>query len=167
MNRRQAAKNLLFAGVGAPLLPYCSGEDWPAFAQLNLSDKSYRTVQALIEQILPDDDEQIINRESRLEFVLKQVNDRFSDEQITQFKAGLDALNEATRTEYGRPFFQLQPEQQLSVILAQAEAESAAGFCLQQTKALCVEHFTRSEHYLKTYLDFEFAPGRYVGCVTV
>jgi hypothetical protein len=167
MNRRQATRNILLAGAGVTLLPYCSTEDWPSFENLGLENKAYRTTQALIDQILPDNDENIQNQESRLEFVLKQVNDRFSSEDIEQFKAGLEAVDQAARTEHGRAFSKLPPEQQMATILAQAETESPAAFCIQRTKRLCVEHFTRSEYYMKNLLDFEFAPGRYVGCAKV
>lgn len=149
------------------LLPYCSAEHWPTFENLALENKAYRTVQALIEQVLPDNDEHIQNRESRLEFVLKQVNDRFSAEDIKRFKTGLTAIDQAARTAHGRAFNKLESTQQMAGILAQATTESPAGFCIRSTKGLCVEHFTRSEYYMKELLDFEFAPGRYVGCAKV
>jgi len=167
MNRRQATRNILLVGAGASLLPYCSIQDWPTFENLRLENKAYRTVQALIDQILPDNDDTIQNPESRLEFVLKQVNDRYSPEEIEQFKTGLDAIDQAAQTEHGRSFNKLPPEQQMAGILAQAETEGPAAFCIQRTKRLCVEHFTRSEYYMKELLDFEFAPGRYVGCAKV
>lgn len=167
MNRRQAARNILLVGAGTSLLPYCSSNNWPTFENLDLEKKAYRTVQALINQILPDNDEPIQNRESRLSFVLKQVNDCYSPEDIEQFKNGLNAIDEEARKTYGRSFSRLPAEEQMASLLVQAETEGEAAFSIRLTKRLSVEHFTRSEYYMKELLDFEFAPGRYVGCAKV
>lgn len=168
MNRRQAAKNILLVGAGATLLPYCSTENWPTYENLGLENKAYHTVQALINQILPDDDERIKNMESRFDFVLKQLNDRYAPEDIEQFKSGLTLLDETANEAHQTSFYKLAPEEQLATILSLSEKQDdPAAFCIGTTKRLCVEHFTRSEYFMKEIMDFEFAPGRYIGCVAV
>jgi len=32
---------------------------------------------------------------------------------------------------------------------------------------LTVQHFASSEYFLKNYMEFEFIPGRYSGCLNV
>jgi hypothetical protein len=154
-------------GAGASLLPYCTAERWPSFENLALENKAYKTLQALINQILPDEDEQITNMESRFEFVLKQVNDLYSTENIEQFKNGLKQLNETTRENHNQDFHKIAAEEQLATLVSLVDQEGSAAYTIQTTKGLCVEHFTRSEYFMKELMDFEFVPGRYVGCMEV
>ena len=40
-------------------------------------------------------------------------------------------------------------------------------FFINTTKHLSITHFTTSEFYLTEYLNYEYAPSRYIGCVTI
>ena len=40
-------------------------------------------------------------------------------------------------------------------------------FFINTTKRLSIRHFTTSEFYLTEYLNYEYAPSRYIGCVTI
>ncbi len=40
-------------------------------------------------------------------------------------------------------------------------------YFFDQTFYLTKQHFTTSEFFMKNYKDFEFVPGRYIGCKEV
>ena len=40
-------------------------------------------------------------------------------------------------------------------------------FFINTTKDLSITHFTTSEFYMTEYLNYEYAPSRYIGCISI
>lgn len=170
MNRRKAIRNIAIVSTGIVLLPACEMESLPVYENLALEPQQLDLIDWLTNAILPKEGLEISTPESTSDFVLTMLNDCYAPEDIRQYLAGSKIFVQYVKDEYGISYKKLNPEQSIllfSEIMKSGLLPESLKFFLATTKQLTVRHFTSSEYFMKNHLDFEFAPGRYLGCVRV
>lgn len=160
-----------FVSAGALLLPACNlGEAIPVYERVPLEDDQYRLIDWLTQAILPDGEPLVETPEKATHFVLTMLNDCYAPEDIEKYRLGLQLFNQHIEDTYNTSYKRLDPEQQVLLFTEVSESEILPDnlkYFLSTTKRLTVRHFTTSEYFLTNHLDFEFVPGRFVGCVPV
>ncbi len=169
MKRRSALRNIALVTGGIAVLPYyCSSPPEIVFYDhlpLELPDREL--INLLSDLILPVDTEGFPTMESRLDFVLTMVNDGFDAEQISDYLFGMQEFKAHVNANYELPFKEIGKEEQLRCIGKVIDCGDEKSFFVSSIKSLSLRHFMTSENYMKNYLNFEFIPGRYNGCVPV
>ncbi len=171
MKRRKAIRNLAIASAGMALMPACSAIDsGPVYSNFTLEPDLGKLLTLVTEAILPKRGLDIQTPETTTEFVLLMINDCMEPEERQEYLIGLRVFRQFVRDKYEQPFSALNPEQHLLLFNEIEESEllpECLPFFLNTTKQLTIRHFASSEFFMKEYLDFEFVPGRYLGCVEV
>ncbi len=179
MKRRKALQSLAAVTATIAYLPSCSVEQpIPTYSNLQLADDEYRLVRDLVKAILPretttpsadtEGTSDISTPESAEDFVLTMVNDCFDPMDIRRYLRGLRLFRQYVQDEYKQRFEQLNEYQHLLMLTEMSESENfpqSLQFFLGTTKNLAVRQFTSSEYFLKEKMEWEFIPGRYIGCV--
>ena len=169
MKRRSALQKIAWVSGGIAMLPYyCSTQpEIIAYSNLPIAISDRNLIYLLSNLILPEDTENFPTMESRLDFVLIRVNDGFDSQEISDYLFGMTAFRKHVIATYGNPFEDLVTEDQLACIGKTIDCSDEKSFFISTIKRHSLRHFTTSENYMKNYLNFEFMPGRYNGCVSV
>lgn len=170
VHRREALRNLVLAAAGISLFPACDFEEIPVFSRIPLEKKQYKSLAQLADYILPKKDVPIETPESTVDYILTVINDCYSQKDLNSFISGFEEFQNHIDTDIKKKLHKLEPVEVEVMLdhLAQSpnRSEMLVSF-YDTTKQLTIQHFTTSEYFLKNYLDFEFAPARYLGCVDV
>ena len=170
MKRREALQNIAFISAGAALLPACDFASVPVYSNIPMERKQWRMVEWLSEIVLPKGELEISTPETTSEFVLRMVNDCHEPEDIEKYVAGMQGFEQYLLETFDSNFKRLD-EVQTTKLLSQLDESTTVPedikYLYSTTRRLAQQHFTSSEFFLTEYLDFEFVPGRYLGCVPV
>ncbi len=170
MKRRDAIQQLALAAASFTLFPGCDFEEIPTYTRIPIEKDQYRLIRQLADYILPLGDLQTGAPESTVDYILTIINDCYSDEALAKYLEGLNEFELYLIEDVGGKFEKLEHEEKNATLVYLSEyadrTKSMLGF-YESTKQLTVEHFTSSPYFLKNHLDFEFAPGRYLGCVPI
>ena len=168
MKRRSALQKIAWVSGGIAMLPYyCSTQsEITVYNNLPIAISDRNLINLLSNLILPEDPESFPTMESRLDFVLTQVNDGFDSQEISDYLFGMTAFREHVMATYGTSFEDLVELDQLACIGKTIDCSDEKSFFVSTIKRHSLRHFTTSENYMKNYLNFEFMPGRYNGCVS-
>lgn len=173
MKRRKALQNIVIISSGMALLPACSSDEVlarPTYSNLPLDNDQSNFIAYLTRMILPKDGLDINTPEPTSHFVLKMLNDCYAPEDIEKYISGMKLFKQYIQDEYKISFKRLNPQQQILAFTELTESNifpKNLQYFLNTTKSLTIRHFTSSEFFMKNYLDFEFVPGRYTGCVAL
>ena len=169
MKRRSALQKIAWVSGGIAMLPYyCSTQsEITVYNNLPIAISDRNLINLLSNLILPEDPESFPTMESRLDFVLTQVNDGFDSQEISDYLFGMTAFRKHVMATYGTSFKDLVELDQLACIGKTIDCSDEKSFFVSTIKRHSLRHFTTSENYMKNYLNFEFMPGRYNGCVSV
>lgn len=170
MKRRRAIQNIVVVGSGLVLLPACDFEPIPVFGNIPLEKRQYRFLQELSEAILPVQKLAIAGPDTPVDLGLTLLNDCYAAEDRAKFLAGLTTFQKHLKEQYGKSLAKLDSEQKKQLfefIAGEENTDEALKYFFNTMKRFTVQHFTGTEHFMTQYLEFEFAPGRYVGCVRV
>lgn len=169
MKRRNALKTMVWATGAAVALPYYCTPPVEPMVYTNLPiDMADRDLIDLISNlILPQDPEAFPTEEPRQQFILTMVNDVFDPEQIADYVYGMQQFRAHVTATYEVPFETLDQEDQLACIGKVIDCGDEMSFFVSSIKSLSLRHFRTSENYMTQFLNFEFMPGRYNGCVPV
>jgi len=171
MKRRRAIKNIVIISSAAGILPSCQfGPKLPVYENIPLDRKQRKLLEQFTEALLSKDGTEVTTPETTTDFILTIFNDCHSPEDIQKYIAGLTELQAYVKQKYGKRFGSLGADRQGEVFayLSGDEGPSESmQFFAGTTRRLAIEHFTSSEFFLKNVLDWEFAPGRFVGCAAV
>ena len=171
MKRRKAIQNLALMAGGIALLPGCSLEEKePVFDQLALEPGDYRLISQVSEAILPQGETPIETMEPTADFVLTMVNDVYSIKESTRFVRGLGLFKQLIKDEYQKTFTELNTQQHILLFTEITHSPiypKSLKYFLSTTRQLTIRHYTSSQFFMSEKLDFEFAPGRYLGCKIV
>ena len=169
MKRRSALQKIAWVSGGIAMLPYyCSTQsEITIYNNLPIAISDRNLINLLSNLILPEDPESFPTMESRLDFVLTQVNDGFDSQEISDYLFGMTAFRKHVMATYGTSFEDLVELDQLACIGKTIDCSDEKSFFVSTIKRHSLRHFTTSENYMKNYLNFEFMPGRYNGCVSV
>ena len=170
MKRRAVIKNIALISSGIFLLPACNVDSIPVYSNLSLDAEQLQLMDWLTNAILPKGELPVTAPESTAHFVLTMVNDCFDPEDIQRYLVGLKIFRQYMKDEHETPFKSLNPEQHMLLFAEISQSEllpESMQYFLNTTKGLTVQHFASSEYFLKNYMEFEFIPGRYSGCLNV
>lgn len=173
MRRRKAVRNIALLTSGIALLPACQFEgtrSLPVYENIPLDQNQYALIEWLIEAILPKGEPKVTTPESTPHFVLTMINDCYDPVDIRKYLTGMQLFQQYVQDEYQMAYEQLNPAQNILLFTELSESKiipKNLSYFINTTKRLTVQHFTTSEYFLKNHLEFEFAPGRYLGCVSV
>jgi len=171
MKRRRAIKTIVVLSSAAAMLPSCQpGETMPVYENIPLDRKQRKFLEQFTEALLPKGGTEVSTPETTMDFVLKVFNDCHSPEDIQKYMAGLTELQAYVKEKYNKRFGSLGAEQQAEVFTYLSGDEGPSEplqYFASTTRRLAIEHFTSSEYFLKNVMDWEFAPGRFVGCALV
>ena len=169
MKRRSALQKIAWVSGGIAMLPYyCSTQsEITVYNNLPIAISDRNLINLLSNLILPEDPESFPTMESRLDFVLTQVNDGFDSQEISDYLFGMTAFRKHVMATYGTSFEDLVELDQLACIGKTIDCSDEKSFFVSTIKRHSLRHFTTSENYMKNYLNFEFMPGHYNGCVSV
>ncbi len=171
MKRREAIQNMFLLSAGLALLPNCQMEEkGPVYANVPL-EKGQRTLMNLLTNaILPREGTEVTTPETTTDFILTMLNDCSSPEDIQEYLLGMKEFQMSIKELYNTSFKKMEPTQQLELFKSLGESEKitdAAKAFFNKTVGATRQHFTSSEYFMKNRLDFEFVPGRYLGCEPV
>ena len=170
MKRRSAIKNIVVISSAISVLPSCYLEALPVYENINIERKQRKLIEQLVTAILPKKDTEIITPEKTVDFVLTVLNDCHSPEDIENYLIGLNEFQMTAKEKYNNSFKKLIPEKKIELfnfIYSPENTSDPLNYFYHTTFDLTKEHFTTSEFFMKNHLDFEFAPGRYLGCEKV
>ena len=169
MKRRSALQKIAWVSGGIAMLPYyCSTQpERTVYSNLPITIPDRNLINLLSSLILPEDTEGFPTLESRLDFILTMVNDGLDSQEISDYLYGMEAFRKYVIAIYGTSFEELVAQDQLACIGKTIDCSDEKSFFVHTIKRHSLGHFTSSEKYMKDYLNFEFMPGRYYGCVPV
>lgn len=171
MKRRQAIQSLATISMGVVFLPSCEvGSSGPVYSNLPFTNNQRELIGELVDIILPKEDLEVTTPESTLDFVLTMVNDCYAPDDIQKFQAGFSEFETYLDQNYRKNLQKVGPEDQKELLAYLENSEDLSeslDFFYNNTKRLTIQHFTSSNFFMTGYLDFEFVPGRYIGCASV
>lgn len=170
MKRRSALKSMVVISSAITFLPSCDMEVLPVYENIPIDKKQRKLIEHLTEAMLPKKNTEIITPEKTIDYLLTVINDCHAPEEIEEYMGGLNEFQLLLKEKYNSSFQKLNPEsqQELFAFLMSPENNSDnLNHFFSTTFNLTKHHFTTSEYFMKNNLEFEFAPGRYLGCVEV
>ena len=171
MKRRSAVKSILIISSGIAILPSCRPEvKGPEFSNVPLENGEYDFIRQLTEAILSPGNSGVVTPEPPSDFILTVLNDCTAPEDVKKYLSGLKEFQTYVKTKYNAAFDKLGAEQKSELFAHASDKEKATEplkYFFDTTRQLTVEHFTSSEYFLTRVLDWQFAPGRFAGCVAV
>jgi len=170
MNRRKALGTIVLGTAAITFLPQCQSITVPTFDNFTVEPKAYQLLTHLTSIILPKGEIPIETVEPTAEYILNVVDACYTLKERQQFLDGWAAYQTYVDEEVQkRPkkWDEVQKNTVLEKLEQMLEEDSAFTEFYKSTKGLTRQHFATSEHYMKDYLEFEFAPGRYESCVAV
>ncbi|MEM6316855.1 MAG: gluconate 2-dehydrogenase subunit 3 family protein [Bacteroidota bacterium] len=170
MTRREAVRNILLLSTSAAFLPACNFEEGPVYANVPLERGQRTFIELVTNAILPREGTEVMTLESTTDFILTMLNDCTSPEDIQKYLLGIKEFQQGVKSMYDTAFKRLDAEQQVDLFTTLGGAESmteAAKHFFNKTNGLTRWHFTGSEYFMKEVQEFEFVPGRYIGCRAV
>lgn len=160
MKRRNAIQNIALITGGSILFPSCKFSDEYKVGDKVLNYDQLNLIKEVSEYILPIDNLKVESPESLTEFIITMLNDCYSLRDINKYLNGLDEFSESIKVHSNDNSLIFDDLDSL-----ESKSENYI-FFINTTKHLSITHFTTSEFYLKEYLNYEYAPSRYIGCVT-
>jgi hypothetical protein len=179
VSRRAALKAL---GTTAALLPALSHDGLLAFARIQastaaptpkvLSASAFRTLEALVDAIIPTDERSPGAKEARVADYIDLLLSESDDELALQWMGGLAALDEEAESRFRLPFARLDAAQVDAVLADISKNERHPGTPLEQffvmTKQATIRGYYSSEigiHRELRYKGNQFLQ-EFVGCAT-
>lgn len=176
VQRRAALQQLAVAVGGFASLPaWASG--WnaatvPSHSRF-LSTRQNDLLATVVDTFIPATDTPGVNSPGAKDlgvhtFLQKVVTDCYEPKAQTTLAQGLDAADALARQTYSRPFGDCDTAQRLDVLNRMKQStDSAQTDFYKLVKGLTVRGYLNSEYVMTNLTKFEYAPGRYHGCVPV
>ena len=164
MKRRKAVQTIALGVGGLGLLTHCNST---ASAPPVLDDKDQQIVGLLTEAILPSKTEAFPTPETRMQFVLNQIDGALTSEELKGYKQGLTIFKGLVEQTFFKPYEDLDFDTQNYTIERALGHPGQLGFFMQKNRQWSMRHFMTSERYMNEFLNYEFIPNRYLGCILV
>tara|TARA_B100000886_G_scaffold117013_1_gene78693 strand:- start:281 stop:766 length:486 start_codon:yes stop_codon:yes gene_type:complete len=161
MKRRNAIQNIALITSGSILFPSCKFTDDYIVGDKVLNYDQLNLIKDISEFILPIENLKVESPESLTEFIITMLNDCYSLSDMNKYITGLDEFSESIKVHNNDTSLIFDDLDSL-----ESKSENYI-FFINTTKRLSITHFTTSEFYLTEYLNYEYAPSRYIGCVTI
>ena len=164
MKRRKAIQNITLGVGGLGLLNYCTSAPT---APSVLEEKDQKLLELLTEAILPAKSEEFPTPETRMEFILNQMGGNLTVEELEGYKQGLDIFQGLVEQTFLKPYEALDFDTQNYTIQRALGHPGDLGYFMGKNREWSLRHFMTSERYMTEFLNYEFIPNRYLGCVPV
>ena len=171
MKRRDAIQSIAFLSSSIALFQSCDFESFTVYENIPLERSQRILLNQFLYSLLPNKEGvNIETPESTPDYLLTIVNDCYSPENIQKYISGFGDFQTYMENNFKKTFKQLEEGQILELLHYCSESETRSEeliFFYKTSKNLAVQHFTTSQYYMVNFQDFEFIPGRYIGCVSV
>tara|TARA_B100001057_G_scaffold488096_1_gene571888 strand:+ start:3759 stop:4253 length:495 start_codon:yes stop_codon:yes gene_type:complete len=164
MKRRKAIQAIALGVGGLGLINYCTST--PTTPPI-LEEKDQKLVELLTETILPSKSEEFPTPETRMQFIFNQMGGNLTSEEMEFYKQGLDVFQGLVDQTFLKPYDALDFDTQNYTIQRALGHPGELGFFMLKNRQWSLRHFMTSERYMTEFLNYEFIPNRYLGCVTV
>ena len=169
MKRREVFSNLGFSVLGLSTLPSWANAWTGSKLQndsLGLSADQASLLEDLAETIIPETDTPGAKTLEIAKFIKLMVGDVYSPEDRERFKNAMVKVDEVSKLLYGKTYSECSKLQKQHLLQGlEMSSDKDQKWFFNTTKGLSVRAYTSSEYYLTNIAHFEFAPGRYYGCV--
>ena len=171
MKRRDVFSNLGLGVLGVMAVPAWA-HGWSAASlpqdTLGLSAVQGDLLEDLAETIVPETNTPGAKSLEIAKFIKTMVADTYSPDDKDRFKQALVKVDEVSKLLYGISYSDCSTPQKLHLLQGlNISSDKDQKWFFGTTKRLAVQAYTSSEYYLMNVAKFEFAPGRYLGCVPV
>jgi hypothetical protein len=170
MNRRTVIQNLSL-GMGTLLTLPSWANNWnvkqlPPTTLLNSSEEAL--LSDIIDTIIPKTNTLGAKEIGVGKFVERMITDCTEKIEQDNFKAGLQRTSEITQQKFGKNFTSCSQSERLQVLneLQKNEDVKLKNY-FGLVKRLTIQGYMGSEYVMTNITKYEFAPGRYHGCVEV
>ncbi len=164
MKRRDAVYTITLSITGVASLTHCTSSPSKK-SKIDYKDKEL--INSISKAILPLKSESFKTPESRIEFILNQVEGGLTGKEIEKYKSGLLNLKNQITTSNPAGFDFLNFKIKNQILLSALDSENDIGFFMRKTRQWSLRHFMTSEEFMTKYLKYEFIPGRHLGCVPI
>lgn len=175
VTRRDALKQCFIITVGTAIIPSCQNyKSKPAIVlnNIRLEGDEEKLVTEICETMIPATNTPGARDTLAHLFVLRMVDDMYSEEEQQQFMKGLKEFDKIAKDNLGKSFVRgnsLQKTSLLSSILESSskdEPENVVVF-LKAIKKLTIQGFISSKYYMTKVRVYKLVPGQFYGCVPV
>ena len=167
ISRRIAIKNLLFVTAGAALLPSCLDQPTSgasiSLKNLKISKDQEDALASVTETIIPTTDTPGAKDISAHLFVLKMVDDCYTDAEQKLFVNGFEGFNQLVESKYKRPFPKCTAKEKEELLTALEGGKDIAEDVLsfyKSTKGLTLFGYTTSQYYMTKVKGYNIIPGK-------
>ena len=164
MKRRDAVYTITLSITGVASLTHCTSS--PS-EKSKIDHKDKELINSISKAILPLKSESFKTPESRIEFILNQVEGGLTGKEIEKYKSGLLNLKNQITNSNPAGFDSLNFKIKNEIILNAIDSENDISFFMLKTRQWSLRHFMTSEEFMTKYLKYEFIPGRHLGCVPI
>jgi hypothetical protein len=168
MQRRTAVKYLFVVAVGSAILPSCLHKTARAsisLKHLDIDSNLEKLVAEIAETIIPSGIAPGAKDTYAHLFVLKMVDDCYTQDEQKKFMDGLKQMNDFSKQKSGASFINCTAAQRKEILNAvenkKAPAEILSFYSIM--KKLTIQGYTTSKPILGDVFKFELVPGRYNG----
>ena len=133
----------------------------------SLKNADVALLEAVSSAIMPTKTTEFPTPETRIEFLLNQVDGGLTAMEIEKYQSGLTAFKILLSEKHNSEFGALNSEDQKILIEYAYNDEGEMGFFMRQNRKWSLRHFMTSERYMTEYFYYEFIPNRHLGCVPV
>ncbi len=164
MERRKAVQTIALGLAGVTVFSHCR---YSPQGLSSFKDEDQRLICALSEIIMPSQSNSFPTPETRLQFILNQVEGGLTLQQTEEYLLGLSSLKRGVKETHSKDFTELDQETQSRIVVKALEAQAELGFFMRKNRQWSMRHFMTSERFMTEYLKYEFIPNRHLGCVPV
>ncbi|MEK9603223.1 MAG: hypothetical protein VW127_02240 [Flavobacteriaceae bacterium] len=164
MKRRKAVQTIAVGIGGLGLLSHCtSSSSLPPV----LEERDHNLVSLLSEAILPSKSKSFPTPETRMEFLLTQLESGLTSEEFDGYMKGLITFKGLVEQTFLLPYEKLDAKTQNYSIQRALAHPGELGYFMQKNRQWSLRHFMTSERYMTEFLNYEFIPNRHLGCVSI
>ena len=171
MKRRKALKNIILVAAGMTAIPACDFTKYPSYGNIPLKKKQWVFIDQISQAILPYQTDRSVPMEgSATHFLLTSINDCYPPEDIGKYISGMNKFQAYVKENYTDNVKNIPPAKLDGLLQFMSQTNDlpeAQKYFFDTTRQLTIRHFTSSEDFMKNEMNFEFAPGRFFGCVEI
>jgi hypothetical protein len=164
MERRKLIQTIALGVGGLSILSQCTLR--PSLPSL-LEEKDQNLLGLLTEAILPSKSEKFPTPETRMQFILNQLDEVLTMDEFDGYMRGLITFKGLVKQTFFKPYEKLDFDTQNYTILRALRHPGDLSYFMQKNRKWSIRHFMTSERYMTEFLNYEFIPNRHLGCFPI
>jgi hypothetical protein len=164
MKRREAIQTIAMGVSGLGLISQCTLT--PPSPPI-LAEKDQNLLGLLTEAIVPSKSIVFPTPETRMEFMLNQIEGALTSEELDFYRKGLAIFKGLVEQTFSEPYENLDFNTQNYTIQRALGHPGELGYFMKKNRQWSLRHFMTSERYMTEFFNYEFIPNRHLGCVPV